>query len=138
MQTLIIINDPPYGTERLYNGLRLTIVPVDATGQVSAQAVVDAVHPDTALVSIMLANNEVGTLQPVADIARQLAGRGVLLHTDSAQAVGKIAIDVEALGIDLLTIAGHQFQASKGIGALYVLSMPDTGPSHCLARPRVK
>ncbi|MDI5891793.1 cysteine desulfurase family protein [Halomonas rhizosphaerae] len=101
-------------------GWRLTLVPVDETGQVSAEAVIDAVRPDTALVSIMLANNEVGTLQPVADIARHLANRDVLLHTDAAQAVGKIALDVEALGIDLLTIAGHKFQASKGVGALYV------------------
>ncbi|CAM4295996.1 cysteine desulfurase family protein [Vreelandella rituensis] len=101
-------------------GWRLTIVPVDEAGRVSVEAVVDAVRPDTALVSIMLANNEVGTLQPVADIAKQLDNSDVLLHTDAAQAVGKIAVDVEALGIDLLTIAGHKFQASKGIGALYV------------------
>ncbi len=101
-------------------GWRLTIVPVDATGRVSAKSVIDAVCPETALVSVMLANNEVGTLQPVADIARQLDNSDVLLHTDAAQAIGKIAVDVEALGIDLLTMAGHKFQASKGIGALYV------------------
>ncbi|EWH02062.1 cysteine desulfurase family protein [Halomonas sp. BC04] len=101
-------------------GWSLSIVPVDEAGRVSVEGVVDAVRPDTALVSIMLANNEVGTLQPIADIARHLASRDVLLHTDAAQAVGKISVDVDALGIDLLTVAGHKFQASKGIGALYV------------------
>lgn len=101
-------------------GWELTIVPVDETGRVSPKAVVDAVRPETALVSVMLANNEVGTLYPIAEIAKQLQGKDVLLHTDAAQAVGKIAINVDALGVDLLTIAGHKFQASKGIGALYV------------------
>ncbi|MCH4564156.1 cysteine desulfurase [Halomonas sp. EGI 63088] len=101
-------------------GWGLTIVPVDGMGRVSAEAVAEAVRPDTALVSVMLANNEVGTLQPIAEIATQLSGSGVLLHTDAAQAVGKVAVNVDALGVDLLTVAGHKFQASKGIGALYV------------------
>lgn len=101
-------------------GWELTVIAVDETGQVSAQDVAEALRPDTGLVSIMLANNEVGTLQPVADIARYTRSRGVLLHSDAAQAVGKIDVDVEALGVDLLTLAGHKFQASKGIGALYM------------------
>ncbi|MFY0992837.1 aminotransferase class V-fold PLP-dependent enzyme [Halomonas sp. C05BenzN] len=98
-------------------GWRLTIVPVDETGQVSAESVIDAVSPDTALVSIMLANNEVGTLQPVADIARHLANREVLLHTDAAQAVGKVAIDVEAwvtyAAVALIKLADSTFQTKN-------------------------
>jgi len=98
----------------------LTIVAVDGDGRVDPAAVERALQPSTVLASIMLANNEVGSLQPIAEISTRCRPRGVLVHTDAAQAVGKIPVDVDSLGVDLLTVAGHKLYAPKGIGALYL------------------
>ncbi|MBZ5587106.1 MAG: cysteine desulfurase [Acidobacteriia bacterium] len=100
--------------------IRLTVVGVDRFGLVDRDEVVRALAPDTVLVSVMLANNEVGTLEPVAEIAAECRRRGVLVHTDAAQAVGKVPVDVGALGVDMLTVAGHKLYAPKGIGALFL------------------
>jgi len=101
-------------------GWEVSVVPVDRQGRVSPEDVAAALRPDTALVSIMHANNEVGTIQPVADIAALTRPRHILLHTDAAQSAGKIDVNVDALGVDLLTLAGHKFYATKGVGALYI------------------
>jgi cysteine desulfurase len=101
------------------HGFRVTYLPVDRSGRVSTESVEAAIDDKTVLITIMHANNETGTMQPIAEIARVARKHGVLLHTDAAQSVGKIPVRVEDLGVDLLTVAGHKLYAPKGIGALY-------------------
>ncbi|MCF7801913.1 MAG: selenide, water dikinase SelD, partial [Candidatus Marinimicrobia bacterium] len=102
------------------HGFRVTRVPVDSDGMVSVDAVAGAITPDTILITIMHANNEVGTIQPIADISRLAHSNDIIMHTDAAQSVGKIPVNVTELGVDLLSIAGHKLYAPKGIGALYM------------------
>ena len=102
------------------HGFRITYLPVDGSGCVNPADVAAAIDEKTVLITIMHANNETGTLQSIAEIARIARQHGVLMHTDAAQSVGKIPTQVAELGVDLLTIAGHKLYAPKGIGALYV------------------
>ena len=98
----------------------MTYLPVDGSGRVSLADLEAAIEEQTVLITIMHANNETGTLQPVAEIAQIAHRHGVLMHTDAAQSVGKIPTGIDAMGVDLLTLAGHKMYAPKGIGALYV------------------
>ncbi|MGD2108123.1 MAG: cysteine desulfurase family protein [Phycisphaerae bacterium] len=111
-------------------GHRVTYVPVDSTGSVDPELVIDEICPDTILISIMHANNEVGTIQPIAEIATAASRRGVLMHTDAAQSCGKIPTSVSELGVDFLSVAGHKVYAPQGIGALYVRRGVEIEPLH--------
>ena len=103
-------------------GFEVTYVGVDSWGRVSADDVAKAIRKDTILVTIMHANNETGSINPIKDIAAIARAHGALMHTDASQSIGKIPVQVDALGVDLLTIAGHKLYAPAGIGALYVRS----------------
>ncbi len=101
-------------------GYKITNLPVDRTGRIDSEEVEKAIRPDTVLITIMHANNEVGTVQPIKEIGLIAKKNNIIFHTDAAQSAGKLAINVDEFGLDLLSVAGHKIYAPKGIGALYI------------------
>jgi cysteine desulfurase len=105
-------------------GFEVTYLPVQTNGIIDMKALEDAIRPDTSIVSIMTVNNEIGVIQPVAEIGKLCRSKKIFFHTDAAQAVGKIPLDVNAMNIDLMSISGHKLYGPKGIGAIYVRRRP--------------
>ncbi len=112
------------------DGFDITRLAVDEGGLISLEELEKAIRPETILITIMHANNEIGTIEPIQEISRIASRHGVLVHTDAAQSLGKIPVDVRSLGIDMLTVAGHKLYAPKGVGALYIRG--GAPPSHLM------